>query len=317
MNSFALPNLADRPGRTVDGFASTRQSGQNKIMPLGGSPRLNPHRPPAGSADLRIWRRVAGEGSLDSYVYAPAGGRRSLGTLVSVHGVTRRAPEQFTGWLRFAQRMQITLVAPSFGRDRFAGYQRLAGSKRGLTADHALLRLLDQLRDEGFVGTGPVVLFGYSGGAQFVHRFLLAHPNAADGAAVAAAGWYTFPDRLTPFPYGLATSRLGLAGHLDAFLQKPLLVTVGEADVARDEQLRKRFWMDAWQGRTRVERAERWVEALRNEARRRGVTPRVSLCHLPGAGHSFVECMRAGLGWQVAMFLTGLLPLPDGGSREP
>jgi hypothetical protein len=100
---------------------------------------------------------------LDRYVYAPARTRESLGTLISVHGVTRRAEEQFARWLPFAERMQLTLVAPCFGRDRFPGYQRLAGRNGGLPADPALLRLLDQLRDDGLVGVGPVFLFGYSG----------------------------------------------------------------------------------------------------------------------------------------------------------
>ena len=261
-----------------------------------------------------ISRTRTNEGApLDSHVYSPRSASAPLGTLVSVHGVTRRALEQLAYWAPFAEQLGLTLVAPRFARETFPGYQRLGAKAGGLRSDAALLQLLETLRGDGRLGSGPVFLFGYSGGAQFVHRFLMAHPQAAAGAVAAAAGWYTFPDRVTPFPYGLATSRKPLASHLDSFLQKPLLVAVGEADIDRDRQLRRRPWMDSWQGRTRLERAERWTEALHQEARRRGVGSAISLCRLPGAGHSFVECMRAGMGWQVGMFLLELMPLPGRG----
>lgn len=316
MNTLAIPRIRPVTDRIEASLSGLVQRRPQAPAPGVGRPRPGVGRWPGGPNGLCLQTWMSEGAALDSHVYAPAGTRQSLGTLISVHGVTRRAQEQFARWLPFAERLQLTLVAPCFGRDRFPGYQRLAGRKGGLPADSALLRLLDHLRNEGVVGGGPVFLFGYSGGAQFVHRFLLAHPDAADGAAVASAGWYTFPDRVTPFPYGLATARVPLASRLDAFLQKPVLVAVGEDDIQRDRQLRRRLWMDAWQGRTRVERAERWAEALRGEARRRGLGSRVSLCHLPGAGHSFTECMRAGLGWQVAMFLADLLPLVGGGRAD-
>lgn len=281
--------------------------------------RRTPHSPPTAWVPDGLPDRLPGVVSrtrvdqgwpLESYLYSPRSNSARVGTLVSIHGVTRRAQEQFRYWAPFAARLGLTLVAPCFGREEFPGYQRLSGRAEAPAADAALLRLLDGLRHQGLVGAGPLFLFGYSGGAQFVHRFLLAHPGAADGAAVAAAGWYTFPDRGTPYPYGLATSRRSRTTHLEAFLEKPVLVAVGEEDIDRDRQLRRREWIDAWQGRTRLERAERWTEALRKEARRRGLTSRVSLCRLPGAGHSFAECMRAGLGWEVGMFLASRLPFP-------
>ena len=50
---------------------------------------------------------------------------------------------------------------------------------------------------------GPFYLFGFSGGAQFAHRYVLAHPDRVAAAGIGAAGWYTFPDSATPYPYGL------------------------------------------------------------------------------------------------------------------
>lgn len=243
---------------------------------------------------------------------------------------------QLAAWAPWAERLGLTLVAPLFGRKAFRGYQRLeasasvspagacdrfgrghaccsgpsrfgGGDAGGIPADRALLDLLEQLRRDGRIGWGPVFLFGYSGGAQFVHRFLLAHPGAADGAIVAAAGFYTFPDRMTPYPYGLASRGGARTFGVDEFLRKPLLVAVGNEDVQRDRQLRRREWVDAWQGPNRVERAVRWTEALQREARRRGIEVSIALHRLPGAGHSFSQCMRAGLNWQAGMFLADQL----------
>jgi pimeloyl-ACP methyl ester carboxylesterase len=266
------------------------------------------HRASRLQGEVRSVGREQGA-PMTSLVYTPAGGTASpaRATLVCVHGVTRRMSEQFAEWAPWAEALGLTLVTPLFSADEFPGYQRLGGLGRERRSDEALLRLLRQLRAEGLVSTGPLILFGYSGGAQFVHRFLMAHPGAATAVAVAAAGFYTFPDPLTPFPYGLAGRQPALETHLDGFLKKPILVAVGEADVHRDRQLRKRLWLDAWQGETRVDRAVRWTAALRRAASRREISSRVEFLTLPGAGHSFTDCMAAGLGRETASFINGVL----------
>lgn len=269
------------------------------------SPETSGHLP--GLAGNVSETRVAEGAPLDSFVYTPAAQRPTVATLISVHGVTRQVREQLTGWATLADRLGLALVAPHFGEVDHQGYQRLAARAGEPSSDIALLRLLDRLRTDGRLRSGPVYLFGFSGGAQFVHRFAMAHPEVSAGVIVASAGYYTFPDRLTPFPYGLATRRSSLDLRLEEFLRIPLLVVVGEADVHRDRRFRRRTWLDLWQGHTRAERAERWAEALRREAERRGIPPNISFLRLPGAGHSFLECMPAGLLWHAGTFLADRL----------
>src|SRR5690606_11819874 len=105
-------------------------------------------------------------------------------------------------------------------------------------ADVALLRALEVVSFLSGVRTRQVLLFGYSGGAQFAHRFALLHPHRVDRLCVCAAGWYTWPaDHEQSFPIGLGRRRSGGSdlGHLarsnlDRFLRLPVSVAVGERD---------------------------------------------------------------------------------------
>ncbi len=187
-------------------------------------------------------------------------------------------------------------MAPHFSRPRFRDYQRLGRGGRGARADQALERLVEEVARETHARAGRVFLFGYSGGGQFVHRYVMAHPQRVAAAVVGSAGWYTFPDAERRYPRGIRT-RGDLAGvrfEPDAFLRVPLLVTVGERDVERDASLRQSEALDREQGRNRVERAERWVEAMREAARQQGLPPAVALRRLEGVGHSFEDNVERG-----------------------
>ena len=143
-------------------------------------------------------------------------------------------------------------------------------------------------------------LFGYSGGAQFAHRFAMLYPHLVERLTVASAGWYTFPDTAA-FPYGLAP-RPGradnwgpcLAAGLDGFLGIPIQVCVGARDGVPDANTRSGPDIDRQQGSDRVTRAHRWAEALRQTAGARGITARIDLAVLPGCGHDFRDCIRLG-----------------------
>ena len=51
---------------------------------------------------------------------------------------------------------------------------------------------------------GRVDLVGFSGGAQFAHRFAMLYPGCVRRVVVAAAGWYTYIDPSRPFPLAAA-----------------------------------------------------------------------------------------------------------------
>ena len=119
-----------------------------------------------------------------------------------VHGRGRAAARQFRAFLPMAIARGVALIAPTFPAQRFSGYQYLAGTDGPLCARDALLGTLDDAWQHLGVGTDEVDLVGFSGGAQFAHRFAMSAPGRVRRAVVAAAGWYTYLDEDRPFPRG-------------------------------------------------------------------------------------------------------------------
>lgn len=227
--------------------------------------------------------------------------------LVAVHGVRRGARNQARQFMDRAAAQGRLVIAPLFDEQQWAGYQRVVA--HGQRADVALLRALEVVSFLTGVRTRQIQLFGYSGGAQFVHRFALLHPHRVDHLCVCAAGWYTWPaDASQAFPLGLGPRRargsdLGQLArqHLDRFLQLPIQVAVGERDAQPDALTRCDPELDAVQGTHRLERARRWVQQLHQLACDRGLPPLARLAVLPGAGHDFRQCMAGGALAELAM----------------
>ena len=222
--------------------------------------------------------------------------------LVAVHGISRDAREQAALFGDRAALAGRTVIAPSFDKASWPAYQRLVEGGR---ADIALLDLVRRLNEAGVVNCdvdadGAFDLFGFSGGAQFAHRFALAQPGVVRALTVAAAGWYTFPDDI-PYPLGFMkpTNDQGdwearMRAGLDDFLRLPITVAVGARDSLIDKNTRKGPEIDRQQGRTRLGRARNWEKALRAAAATRGLDPSIRFELLLGCGHSFRECVVTG-----------------------
>lgn len=249
-------------------------------------------------------RRVVSDRTLRYLHYVPkAVARRDL-VLVAVHGISRNAMEHALAFQSLADRLGCHLLAPQFDRDAFRDFQLLGLSERGRRADHALQSMLADLRRFGVDADARLVLSGYSGGAQFAHRYAMAHPRRIAALLIAAAGWYTMPDPSLPYPRGCGTGQgSGVVFDPAALLRKPVLVLVGDRDDERDDALRRDEWIDRDQGRTRIERARCWVERLAGEARRRDFAPRCEFGLVRGAGHDFGAMVAAGLVAQFEQFL--------------
>ena len=211
--------------------------------------------------------------------------------LVCVHGIGRDAQGHVAAFTDWAERTGTELLAPLFDRRRYRGYQRLKSSNRTLHPAAALDAILDET-----VGTQPCLLYGFSGGAQFAHRYALVRPERVAGIALAAAGWYTFPTAAASFPYGLAPGRLpeSLVIDFPAFLQLPKCVLVGDQDVERDPSLRSNRVLDREQGDNRLARATAWVAAVNRASAKAGQVPACRLAVVPGAGHDWQDCYAQG-----------------------
>ena len=247
---------------------------------------------PRGAPEQRLPRDEEG---IPFYLYVPSRIDPEALPLVTVHGISRGAEEHLVAFAPWAERSGRILVAPLFSEDKCRRYQKVVLDR--CQADRALFATLREVAEATGVEVDRFDLFGFSGGAQFAHRFALLHPERVARLAVSSAGWYTLPDAGEAYPYGLAPgSRASqrFRPKLEAFLEIPTLVLVGERDVERDPALRKEERVDRRQGQTRVERAARWSQALREAAAQAGIAAEVRFRSLPGCGHAFEDCVRDG-----------------------
>lgn len=229
-------------------------------------------------------------------LYLPTTGAKDAPIFVTVHGVSRNVEEHAARFAPYAERYHVVLVAPFFPKKDFPDYQRLGRVGHGERADTVLQQIVTEVGELTGARSEKLYLFGYSGGAQFVHRYMLAYPERVAKLAVGAAGWYTFPDPQLKYPKGIKSSSK-LPGDVfaaDKFLKVPACVVVGERDVKRDAELDQAPDIDQHQGYTRLERGRNWVEAMQKAARERGYDTPYVFRTVPRAAHSFTQSMRRG-----------------------
>ena len=217
--------------------------------------------------------------------------------LIAVHGINRNARDQAEQYAKRALEQGRPVIAPLFDKDNWRHYQQVVRKNR---PDVALLALLDELRLAGIWQTRTFELAGYSGGAQFAHRFAMLYPHLISRLSVASAGWYTFPDNMV-FPRGLGL-RSGrsdgwgphMEASLDQFLKLPIQVYVGSKDNIRDPNTRSGANIDQHQGTNRLTRATRWVTALKLAAEERNIKENINLKLLLDCRHDFIDCVKKG-----------------------
>ncbi len=266
---------------------------------------------PEDTSSLTAPRTLADDPEQPYLLYVPTGLRQDSPLLVSIHGISRNASEHVQLFTPLAERYGVALVAPLFTTSRFPDYQRLSCDAGVRHADVVIDRIVAEV--SGLLGLSleRFHLFGYSGGGQFAHRYVMAHPEHVAAAVIAAAGWYTFPDPDRSYPFGIgACPRYGrLAFDPLRFLRVPVHVLVGERDCRRDRELRQSAVLDRTQGRTRLERGRRWVDAMARAAWEHGLGSVSHFDVLSHCGHSFAESMRrGGMGYRVFTSLFGPPP---------
>lgn len=252
-------------------------------------------------------RSLAADPDFRYYAYVPEECGPSTRLFVAVHGVTRNADEHAAAFAPFAAAHDAMLVAPLFEPRRFGRYQRL-GQGRGERPDRALDTLVAEVTALAGLRPRPLLLFGFSGGGQFVHRYAMAYPHRVERIAVGAPGWFTFPDPGIPFPRGVLPTKAlpDVAFRPYDFLGVPALVMVGEHDTLRDVELNRSPQIDRQQGISRIERGQRWVAAMNAAARGYGRETTYTFAILPGSDHSFTTCVeKGGMAERTCGFLFG------------
>lgn len=263
--------------------------------------------PARGIVRGKVMRRhVTDDPDLEYSLFAANRIRTETPLFIAVHGIRRGALSQARQFAPFIEAVGGVMIAPLFRKRRFPDYQRLGRQGRGERADLALKRMIADVSCRLGMSLSDLVMFGYSGGGQFVHRFAMAYPRQVKRVAVAAPGWFTFPDPTQSFPRGIGRTAALPDVMLDParFLRIPTLVLVGEKDVVQDVNLNTGKKIGSQQGAHRLDRGRHWVAAMSAAASRFGLSTPSVFKTLPGCGHSFIECMNKGdMGRLVIDFL--------------
>jgi poly(3-hydroxybutyrate) depolymerase len=239
-----------------------------------------------------------------------AGGGRGLPVLALVHGSDRRPQQLRDEFAQFCEENACIALAPLFpagieAPDEFDGYKYLGDG--GLRYDHVLLAMLDEVRAVYGADTGRFLLFGFSGGAHFAHRFLLLHPGRLLAVSVAAPGAVTLLDGRRDWPAGIRgmDRRFGAQPDLTRVARVPVQLVVGSMDtdtsgiaVSRDHPA----WVEGVndQGVTRVRR----LEALRDSLASAGVRAQHEV--VTGGSHNLADVTAP-----ARRFLSGVLEARD------
>ena len=231
------------------------------------------------------------------YLYRPLTCSNQNTLFVTIHGISRNAYEHVQSFIPYAEQHGMIIVAPLFSKIVFSRYQKMGQTETEQRTDKYFNAIIAQAGRLAGISADKFYLFGYSGGAQFAHRYMMAYPERVVSIAIGAAGWYTFPDPDLTYPAGIkqAPSWQDLIFQPENFLKIPTLVLVGEKDIERDKALRKSRKIDQFQGLNRLERGRAWIDALNDRSRQLGIiSSHHHFIQLPGSDHSFRRCIRKG-----------------------
>jgi len=246
----------------------------------------------------RIFFRPGTAGAIPAAWLIQPKGTSTASPVLAIHGLNREAEQMANLLVLQADATGRTIVLPLFDRASWPGFQRAACKQR---SDWALLSLLQVLRDERWIGDALPDISGFSGGAQFAHRFTWLYPDRVGRLCAVSPGWWTFPDARGSYPLGISTDGPGrassafrLRANLARFLDREIHVSVGALDVVQDENMRQDPEVMAQQGPNRVVRARNWTAAAIRTARQLGVRPRISFKLMENCAHSFGDCVANG-----------------------
>jgi len=179
---------------------------------------------------------------LPVFVHKPQTAGRDSRIVFVMHGVYRDGDRYRDEWRDLAEKHDLIIVVPTFGRQDFpttASYNlgNIVGRKgrhnpRSRWSFAAIEPLFDEIVCRVAGNQRGYALYGHSAGGQFVHRYVAFADAPRLQAAVAAnSGWYTMPNGAA-FPYGWGGDAAGLVSPEKAF-QRPLTILLGTEDKDR------------------------------------------------------------------------------------
>lgn len=162
-------------------------------------------------------------------------GEKRYPLAVIVHGTERGFLDYRDAFADFAERQGAIVLAPLFpvgicGPDDLSSYKLLRVG--ALHYDAILLSMVAELQERYRLAGGRFLLYGFSGGGHFTHRFLYLHPERLLGASIGAPGVVTLLNGEHDWWVGLRNFEqlFGKPLDLEALRRVPVQMVIGGAD---------------------------------------------------------------------------------------
>lgn len=105
---------------------------------------------------------------------------------IVIHGYKLTGKTPFNIWRWYTNKEGYVLVCPTF-KD---GYQWLK-----YNTDKKMIRIIEEVENKYSIDIDNIFMLGFSGGAQFVHRFTFKYPDYLKAVCVMSAGAYDLPTK--------------------------------------------------------------------------------------------------------------------------
>ena len=208
---------------------------------------------------------------VDCYYFIPESATDQTPVLLLIHGNSRNAESLMLSLRDEAIASDVILLAPKFNTQH---YNVNSFHLCNIFSDGENASGLNGYADWTFNLLDPIFdnfcsliesnqseydIFGFSAGAQFVHRMtLLDSTSHVRNFISASAGWYTLPDTTINFPYGLKNIHGSLTQRQEqlfrSFSKKHFILVGSEDNDPNSSDLRHTLEADA-QGSNRYDRA--------------------------------------------------------------
>lgn len=224
------------------------------------------------------------------YVYLPKGfhpvEKPADHLLVVIHGTFRDAQNTRDNFISFAEETNTVVLAPLFptgiiDSEDLHNYKFI--KYHDIRFDHVVLDMIDEVTEMFRLPAEKVMLYGFSGGGQFVHRFLYLHPERLSTVVIGSPGRVTYLDEDEEWYAGIRDfeKQFGKPLDFDALKQPKVLLFVGGNDtesIDMSDDASNSEVVDKY-GSNRLER----LEALYQNYREHGMD--VTFQIVPGVSH--------------------------------